>query len=233
MKMINPFSKKIKLRYRLLTSAGICIAGLLILLLIMLSIIFSDKQNFQMTAISGDDISVGTKIVNRVLSQALQSRDKKEIKSITLNEQEVNAIITLAGNSKNIADIYMGRTVDIVQRPWQATYRNGKFDILFCAMTKIWTPFGSKINIKATVIPYITPETERIEILSAVAGEFPLPRNKLEQLAKQQLEKIHKKKNYKQIRKVLVKTIINDDGTITIYYRPYRLRKLATKLIFR
>ncbi|MCF6175784.1 MAG: hypothetical protein L3J71_08460 [Victivallaceae bacterium] len=232
-KKINPFRKKVKLRYKLLATAGIFIAGLMLFSLIILSMIFSHKPNFQMTPISGDDMSTGTQIVNKIFSQVLIKRKKHEIDTITLTEKEVNAIIQLVANSKNIADIYLGRPPDIIKRPWQATYRNGQVDISFCATIKQWTPFGSKINIKATAIPTITAETVSVEVLSAAAGSFSIPNDRVEQLATKEIEKQRNKKWYKSIRKIIVKITINDDGTLTIYYRPYQLRKLTTKLLFR
>jgi hypothetical protein len=232
-KQLNPFKKSVKLRYKIITACGMCLAGLFILLMIILSMIFSHKPNFQMSPISGDDMSTGTQIVNRVFSQVLRKRKKHEIDTITLTEKEVNAIIQLAANSKNIADIYLGRPPDIIKRPWRATYRNGQVDILFCATIKQWTPFGSKINIKATAIPTITTETVSVKVLSAAAGSFSIPNDRVEQLATKEIEKQRNKKWYKLVRKIIVKITINDDGKLTIHYRPYQLRKLTTKLLFR
>lgn len=210
-----------------------CVAGIFIFLMVILSMVFSHKPNFQMAAISGEDMSAGTQVVNRVFSQILKKRKKHEIDTITLTPKEVNAIIQLAGNSKNIADIYLGRTPDIIKRPWQATYKNGQVDILYCATIKQWTPFGSKINIKATAIPTITPETESVKLLSANAGSLALPCDKIEQQAIKELEKQRSKKWYKLARKTIVKITINDDDTLTIYYHPYQLRKLTSKLTSR
>ena len=232
-KKINPFRKNVKLRYKLLTGCGICITGLLIFLMIVLSMIFSHKPNFQMAAISSDDMSAGTQVVNRIFSQILRKRKKHEIDTITLTPKEVNAIIQLAGNSKNIADIYLGRTPDIIKRPWKANYRNGQVEILYCATIKQWTPFGSKINIKATAIPTITPKTERVKLLTATAGSFSLPCDKIEERALKELAKQRSKKWFKLARKIIVKITINDDDTLTIYYHPYQLRKLTSKLTSR
>jgi hypothetical protein len=233
LKNFNPFRKNVKLRYKLLSGCGICIAGFLIFLMIILNMIFSYKANFQMVAISGDDMSAATQVVNRIFSQILHKRKKHEIDTITLTPKEVNAIIQLAGNSKNIADIYLGRTPDIIKRPWKATYSDGQVEILYCATIKQWTPFGSKINIKATVIPTITPESESIKLLTATAGSFPLPCTKIEQRAIIELEKQRNKKWFKLARKIIVKITINDDETLTIYYHPYQLRKLTSKLTSR
>ncbi len=233
MKNFNPFRKNVKLRYKLLTICGICIVGFLIFLMIVLSMIFSHKPNFQMAAISSEDMSAGTQVVNRILSQVMYKRKKHEVATITLTPKEINAIIQLAGNSKNIADIYLGRTPDIIKRPWKATYKNGQVEILYCATIKQWTPFGSKINIKATAIPTITPETESVQLLSAAAGSFPLPCGKLEERAIVELEKQRSKKWFKLARKIIVKVTINDDDTLTIYYHPYQLRKLTSKLTSR
>ena len=232
-KQINPFRKKVKLRYKLLTLCGIFIAGLILFSLIILNMIFSHKPNFQMAAISSEDMSAGTQVVNRVFSQILRKRKKHEIDTITLTPKEINAIIQLAGNSKNITDIYLGRTPDIIKRPWQAIYNNGQVDILFCATIKQWTPFGSKINIKATAIPRITPETVNVKVLSAAAGSLSIPQTKVEELVTKELAKQRNKKWYKLARKIIVKITINDDNTLTIYYKPYQLRKLTSKLTSR
>lgn len=230
LKKINPFRQGVKLRYKLLTATAILLAGFTIFLIIILSMLFSHKANFQMVAMSSDDMSIGTKVIRRIFNQVLQNHKKQAIATITLTTHEVNAIITIAANSKNLADIYLGRPADIVKRPWQAIYRNGQVDIQFCAKTKINTPFGSKINLKATIIPSITADTASVKVLSAYAGSLPLPKGKIAQLASRELAKQHDKQWYKTAREIVVKTTINADDTLTIYYRPYNLRKLTAKL---
>jgi len=231
-KKINRLIKLFITRHRWSTVVIASIILMSLAIVLILSMVFSHKPSFLMPAVSNKDLSVSTQVANRLLSQVMQASTPAAIAELTLTETEVNALIKVAGNTKNITDIFLGRPPDIIKRPWSVTYHDGVFSIIFCTSVKVNTPFGSKINLSADAVPNVDPEHETVKLLQVKAGGLPLPTILTELLARQLLNKQRQNQWYKRIRQVIVSVTVNQNGTLSIKYHPYQLRDFVTELLF-
>ena len=218
-----------KRRPLLLAVAGIVLAVVVILPLLLM-LLFSREADFSMVAVGEQDINNATRIANRILGQIMQAGNDRQTAELILTPTEVNSLIKVGSNAKNLRDILLGRPLDIVKHPWSVVYQDGKFIVRYCADTKQWTPFGSKINFYLQAVPRIEPQTEEIILLQLKAGALRLPAAIVETRLRQELAKQRQKPSYQLLRQIIVSTQITPSGSIIIKYHPGRLRQFIPKL---
>lgn len=227
--------KKSKIRRRLIV-AGCIMAGVTLLCMVFFAGMLLDaKRRFEPPTLSDEHFSEGVKVINRVLSHVMSSRDNNDVKSLVLSESEVNAVINLARNSKNFAALIMGAkpSEDPENKDYMVEYKDGKFEVFYCVNTEVWTPFGSKVNLSVTAVPHISLDSEKIDVLKASAGNFALPEGWTEEKLNEFLLKQKSNEAFQLARQIIVRTEVDDTGHFVVYYHPFKLRSMIVSSLMR
>jgi hypothetical protein len=225
-------SQKTKKRFSRRTKI---ILGILVSLLVILitgisvvgTMLLDSPETFDTPELSEDTRLRCSALFEKVMMKAVQSKPG-QIAEITLTPKDVNAIIATVGNADNFNKIIFGGIHDSSKINYKAGYKKGKFAIIYIADTKIKTPFGSHVKIAFSCTPVMTENNESVTVHSAAIGSFNIPLKTVEAEFKKELKRRKSDKRFKIARKIIIKTSINKDYSITITYYPHELRQLIS-----
>ena len=194
--------------------------SILFLVSIILAMVFSRQQQLPKNP-SKFSTSTFTKVALYSKLAALQgnffTNNKLEYFKVKLNKDEVNLFLKML--------IKMQRTFypNALDIPQLKDFKNKKINLFiaddqlivgFSGKSNYWTPFGSYINLKASVSPMIKNENEDIKIATIKAGSLNVPiKSIINNVIKKELTK---PKNAQYVKLVKELTIKDDILTISI-----------------
>lgn len=192
------------------------------------SMLFDPPEKFDVTPLSEDSRQRCSQLFEQVMMKAMQSKPG-QVAEITLSPEDVNAIIDATENADNFKQMIFGGKLDVSKINYKADYDKGRFNVVFIANTKIYTPFGSHVKIGFSCTPVVAEKYETVTVHSAEFGSISIPAAQVEADFIKELERRKTNKYYVFARKVVISTKINPDYSITITYRPNELREVVAE----
>ncbi|UDQ97493.1 hypothetical protein AAEX28_10760 [Lentisphaerota bacterium WC36G] len=218
----DPKSSKKKSKFGLKKAILSFIAGFFLLILLILStllaMIFSSsgslpKNNSKVSSNTFNRLALASKLA--AVQGKFFTHNQKDTFTLRLSKNEVNLFFkmfftaqrSLAPNLLNIKQLK-----DFSDKKVNCFIEENQLIVGFSGKSKYWTPFGSYINIRANVTPYIKDGTNDIKVTQIKAGTLSVPACDLaNDIIKKELEKPKNSKYVKVFKKFSI-----SDNVLTI-----------------
>lgn len=222
-----------------------CLLTLIITFLVIIALLFSLVIYLMSSLISEKPLLMENKEIDNAAVQSLSTKlqpmlpkimratKDSAVETLSLNEKEVNALIYLSINSKDIYSIFIKPVPvkDIGPRDYNVSFVNGGFVIEFSKKLKISTPFGSYLNMRFVVIPLLSGGKERLDISSARIGGISAPVSWASGLFNEIYSKFQNTDENRKFMKVVTDIKIDDGGNLLISFKPDELRNLLQSFV--
>ena len=193
-------------------------------------LIFGAEKSYDTESLTRRHVELQNKVVKRLTDILYKSKPGK-ICILTLNQAEVNAIITAISNSDSLGEFFFSNMQigeKPKKRPYQITFKQNRFDIKYSFPSDYNTPFGKHINISVSGTPELNRKGINLDIKSASAGDVPLPPRQVEKILHSLLSDYENDQTFKIIHEIVVRAYITQENNLVIYFYPYRIRKVLS-----
>lgn len=178
------------------------------------------------------DYFTGAKISQQILYRTLKSKNRYEIRSIKIRNEEMSSLMNLAENGESLLYIITGRTPKLQKDQneiYKIAYERGVFSFKV-KLTDTWCGLCFVASGSARV-RYDNGKID-IQFISLKIGRAELPEKYQEKVKEYIYNYLKTDRVYDAVRASVLKIDTGSDGDVMIYYHPYRLRKYFKNSIF-
>lgn len=165
----------------------------------------------------------------------MQNCPPKETRTVSFNEQEVNAIISLTESAQIFLAMFSIAKIDPQElqkiKDYKLRYREGKFILHYSKKMNFTTPFGAYLNAKAVFTPYIEGTRRSMEIDSLQLGALPVPKGIASAEIDYFINIAETDEEYERCLSVIDAFQIDTDNNVVIRYYPARLKELLQEFM--
>lgn len=197
-----------------------------------LHLVFDPPQDYKAESLTREHILLKNAVIMR-LTSLLYNGKPGRVSVLILSQAEVNAIIAAFSNSDSWREFLFcsGNTGNAPKkRPYKIVFKGNRFDIKYSFPTNLYTPFGKNINLTMSGKPELNKKGVHIDIKSISAGNVPLPPPQVEKILHSLLKDYEKDELFKKVHEIVVKAYITPDNDLVIYFYPWRIRNVLTKV---
>lgn len=230
-------SKKKKIVIIVLSTLGVLIVlAILATLIVAAKVLDREPARFTIQQPDGEIVAQAMEKISEILD--LQNKKsgsltgilkifQDEKATIKLSSEEVNALLDSALIGRETYDV-IGSENPPKDNKIYVHFEKGFFSVLFIKKLNIWTPFGSYINVRASVFPSLNNRHLSLPINYLYLGALKIPNFIIEWQTAKILIDIEKNENVQEIFKIVDEVKVEDE-TLVLVYHPRELAMFLLK----
>ncbi|MDD4817622.1 MAG: hypothetical protein PHI85_06600 [Victivallaceae bacterium] len=195
-----------------------CGGAAVLVLLLLLFLIFSRPRTFAPPPLSVNDTLTQMTLAAQLYRQISDSRDPAVSVEITLEPEQVNALLNMILNIAALNE-------HVAELPFTAAY-DGK-NIVFsasCSTGMSWLFGGAVVFSGAALVECGSYGDEHMTVDALRMGWLPLPGALGGAAFDLAMDRVRRRMEYRRFRPALVSVSRTDDGALNIVYYPYFFR---------
>ncbi len=204
---------------------GICLLGVLLLLLVLL---FTGHPRYPVPDLTPGDWSFQANLLMRELPRVLQSKPEDRA-TLKLTPEEVNSVLRFAANGGNLAAMFQYTGVFAAENgtlPFRASYHQGELDVAYAHDTGMPLLMGGFLPVRLRGRPDLENGQLRLFPSAAQLGRIPLGATLAGFIVRTTLKQLQGHDSMEKLLQVVERIKVDDAGNLELVYRPYELNRL-------